>query len=114
MLKFVGISINCVGTRNIFDYISPSLSTTPNMTLYDFMMLDECDQIARLMIQGCCLAKLKRNNIVYVLYAYESFFVEFEYTTAFQGISNDPVVIDKHIFRESERLDKYTLKRVLA
>lgn len=71
------------------------------MKLYEFLMLDEAEQYQTVWDKGKYLETVHQDNIKYLLYAINDFFVEIHYCQATNKI------LGKNQFKQGEHLDKY-------
>lgn len=77
------------------------------MTLYNFLMLDAKEQMAKVMVNGTLVTHLHKRTSSFALYALNTFFVELEYLKGSESNKKEAVLLRKHIFKSGVRMDKY-------
>ena len=77
------------------------------MTLYDFMILTNEQQLAHVMFCGSLITKLNTKKRHYHLYSVSKFFFEMEYDVYLTSFGKEAVLLRKHVFSSGVRMEKY-------
>ncbi len=77
------------------------------MSLYDFMMLTNEEQMAQIMAQGTLVTKLRKERRLFVLYSLNTFYFELEYNGELKSAKEEALLLRKHIFSSGVRMEKY-------
>ncbi|WP_430907290.1 hypothetical protein [Maribacter sp. 2-571] len=77
------------------------------MTLYDFLMLDTKEQMAKIMVSGTLVTHLHTKTSSFALYSIHTFFVELEYLKEPETSNQEPILLRKRIFKSGNEMEKY-------
>lgn len=77
------------------------------MTIYDFLLLNEQEQMAQVMLHGTFVTKVKRERRIYALYSLNTFFYELEYEGFSESPGHEAILICTNIFRSGSKINKY-------
>ena len=77
------------------------------MTLFDFMILNNKEQMTKIIVNGTLVTHLHKRTSSFALYALNTFFVELEYLKEPESSKQESILLRKHIFKTGVRMEKY-------